>query len=344
MNCNAVANCKQAGLGPITESERKFFRGMYRAQYRRAAVDGLWGRVGCSCGALTLVRYRMGQLVLVPALCGCFSCPLCGVKRAAWLAAQVKASLAANGLRFFWTLTITRHGLHPSVEEQVASHKRVKVLWNNVSTTFRQRNGGAFPYVWVSESTKAGIGHLHILTSYDLAAEAPADVAERVAFVRTHWRIKIPEGYQEWMPEMWAMAEMSRLLYQATDGDTYVCDVQPVSSDRASSYVAKYVMQQVAQRPVELRGSRVYSKARSVQFEPFRQESDSPGEWQRWNKPYWEAVELVARTDVCEESRVAGSPIAIYKDTAGTIAGIPAVCVSQVEYGVSWPVGPPCSS
>lgn len=305
MQSSALFVQRQYGDDPITESDRKFFRGMYRAQYRKASTDGLWGRAGCSCGSVTLVRYRLGQLVLMPALCGCFSCPLCGVKRAAWLAGQTRAALSREGLEYFWTITIRRREECPSVAEQVESHQRVKRAWNYIRTVVAQRNGGPFRYVWVSESTKAGIGHLHILTEYDIAG-----------------------------------SELARLLLQAT-GDSFICDVEPVSSDRAATYVAKYVMQQVAQRPVELKGSRVYSKSRSVQFEPFRPPSEHPEEWSRWQKPYWEAVALVAaRGDECGRAWVEGSPFAVYKDTAGTVAGIPAVVVSIAEYA-SLLAGPP---
>lgn len=298
MYSTAVAIRPQcAPIGAIDyEQEARRERGYYRRRYRAFATSGGWGVEGAGCGSSVLVRYKLGELAIMPVLCDTWACHLCGTRRAAWFKRQANRCLDEYGLAYFWTLTIRRSD-EPSRGEQIASFYRAKASWNILRTNL-VRDFGKFSYVWVVESTKAGIAHLHLLCSLDVD---PSELARR-----------------------WELAT----------GDSYVVDVEPIESGRAADYLAKYITQQVGDRPAELKGTRVFSKSRDVQFEPFRRKSDDASAWFRWSRPYWDAIGRLVQSgaDLLHAHEV-GVPAASFRDTNGLVAGVP-VRLSYSEYDV----------
>lgn len=180
------------------------------------------------------------------------------------------------------------------------SYELVKYWWS----LLRRRLGrayGKFSFVWIQESTKAGYAHLHLFCSLDVT-----------------W------------------AELSALWLEVTGG-SYIVDVEPVESERASSYLAKYCTEQARQRAEpgygHLKGKRFFSKSADVQFGPFRQSQGEEVEvpdhyagtvwetgetvrvkaWQRVSIPYWERVrQLRGRGLVPGLVQVQGVPRVIF--------------------------------
>lgn len=176
-----------------------------------------------------------------------------------------------------------------------ASYALVKHWWDNLSRRLR-REHGSFSFVWIQESTKAGYAHLHLFTSLD-----------------------VPQ------------AELSAMWLEVTGG-SFIVDVEPVSSERASSYLAKYCTEQARLRAEpgyeHLKGKRFFSKSRDVQFAPFRTEGAREevidfetgevrhvSQWRRRDVPYWERVEhLAARGLVAQLVQVHGVPRIVYRE------------------------------
>jgi len=152
-------------------SERPRPRGYYHEQYLHAAHRDGWGEPGSSCGAGVIVRRDGDQITVRPVLCDRWSCALCGPRRAAWLKRQITRTVEGEGLTHFWTLTLRRYGdeaLTPA--ESVAQFERIQACWNRarLALSRRAKRGGIeLKYVWVIETTKAGMPHLHLLTNYD---------------------------------------------------------------------------------------------------------------------------------------------------------------------------------
>lgn len=242
--------------------------GRYRKQYEQAATNGAWGQQWGTCGKRSLLRTEGGVTTLLPALCGCFGCQLCGVRRAAWLKEQIGQAVPRYDLRWFWTLTIWTESCTPAESFALAT-----AAWHVTRTRLGEAHG-RFSYLWTIEATKAGYAHLHLLAALDVPR---VELSER-------WR-------------------------SATHG-SFIVDVQPVRSDRAANYLAKYCIQQATIRRElggdELRGKRLFSKSRNVHFEPFRSPGD--GSWAMIERPYWDmAAELRSRAPVLSE-RVQGVP------------------------------------
>lgn len=169
----------------------------------------------------------------------------------------------------------------------------VKRSWNRLRTALNDRYG-KFSYIWTLEHTKAGYAHLHLVTSLSVRS-----------------------------------SELSALWLKASGG-SWIVDVEPVRSDRASSYLAKYCTQQARQRVepdyVHLKGTRFFSKSRDVEFDPFRPvgervelldqetgEVTAQSAYRRIDVPYWEAVELLkGQGRVAVVERVQGVPFAVF--------------------------------
>lgn len=251
-----------------TTADRDYAPGRYRKQYEQASTNGAWGHEWGTCGKRSLLRTEGGVTTLLPALCGCFSCQLCGVRRAAWLKEQIGQAVPRYQLRWFWTLTIWTETCTPPESFALAT-----AAWNWTRKDLARAHG-RFSYLWTVEATKRGYAHLHLLASLSVSR---VELSER-------WRT-------------------------STRG-SFVVDVQSVRSERAANYLAKYCIQQATLRrePTldELRGKRLFSKSRDVQFEPFRSPGD--GSWAMIERPYWSmAAELRQRAPVLSE-RVQGVP------------------------------------
>src|ERR1035437_9055572 len=90
-------------------------RGEKREAYLRAAGENGWGQDGSAgCGSVVLLREQDGQIMVLPASCGCWRCALCGPRRAAWLTAQIARLIDAQELERFWTLTLIRSVVDPT--------------------------------------------------------------------------------------------------------------------------------------------------------------------------------------------------------------------------------------
>ena len=109
--------------------------------------------------------------------------------------------------------------------------------WNRLRTNLVRRFG-PISYVWLREHTKAGYAHLHLLCDLPIA-----------------------------------QADLSDLWRDATGG-SYIVDVQPVESARASDYLAKYCTQEATARGEpgmeHMRGRRLFSTSRDIKFAPFK--------------------------------------------------------------------------
>lgn len=116
------------------------------------------------------------------------------------------------------------------------SSRLITGWWDTLGKRLRKQYG-KFSYIWLMEQTKQGYAHLHLLTSLDIEQTA----------LSSDWR---------------------------DIAGAWVVDVQPVHSDRAGDYVAKYCTQQAQQRLEpgyeHLKGRRFYSTSRDVHMEPFR--------------------------------------------------------------------------
>jgi hypothetical protein len=227
-----------------------------------APRDGFWGTDAGTCGTAVLVRRRPdGALVILPALCDAWACPLCGVRKAAWFKRELKAAQVRHHLDTFLTLTVNTNSV-----SAVASASRITKWWHTLHRSL-SRDYGPFSYVWAHEHTKRGWSHLHFLTTLELKPSA----------LSSRWR--------------------------HVTGDSFIVDVQPVESDRASDYLAKYCTEQATLRATpeyaHMVGKRFYSKSRDIRFAPFRNGSSDEGAstWTRIPIPYHELVRRLRAKD-----------------------------------------------
>lgn len=279
-------------------------RGMFHEQYLAAARNGIWGRAGSSCGGTCLVRQRGVIVELIPALCGTWSCPLCGPKKAAWLKREIQAAQVRYALSQFWTLTIGTSSCTAEASSAVLKHG-----WHLLHRRL-VRAFGPFSYLWTHELTKAGYGHLHLLCSLDLAAQAPADAGVRWSAISS-WLDPAKAAALGNTPAAWALAWLSQ-AWRECSGGSYIVDVAPVESASAGSYLAKYCTQQASLRALpgyeHLHSQRFFTKSRDVQFAPFLAPSEDGG-WVPWARPYWDAVGVLRSLGgVAPIQRVQGSP------------------------------------
>lgn len=280
-----------AGTDPQGLPWGGFKKGHYRRQFAEAAGRNGWGQEGTKCASRTLTRYNPadGTLTIIPALCGCFGCELCGVRRASWLKTELAAAIARPklGLVQFLTLTLRVNALGRSPRQ---SWDDGATYWNRMRLR-ASRRFGAFSYVWVVEPTKQGTWHLHLSTSLQAA---PSEIAE------------------EWL---------------ASTGDSYIVDSEPAGSERVINYLAKYSTKMAGLRGTPewefLKGRRIFSKSQDVQFAPFKQPAEEPGRWQVWARPYWEAAELLASSAPIVAARSRGVPRLTVASAGEPVYGVP---------------------
>lgn len=144
----------------------------------------------------------------------------------------------------------------------------ITLAWNKIRTNLTARFG-PFSYVWLREHTQQGYAHLHLLTSLDITS-----------------------------------AKLSK-AWRAASGGSYIVDVQPVETERASDYLAKYCTQEATARREpgneHLKHKRLFSCSRDIKFAPFRAPAQriahldqETGEikllspWKILDRPYWE--------------------------------------------------------
>jgi hypothetical protein len=103
--------------------------------------------------------------------------------------------------------------------------------------------------------------------------------------------------------------------WQHVTGDSFIVDVQPVESDRASDYLAKYCTEQATLRATpeyaHLVGKRFYSKSRDIRFAPFRNGAaadEGASTWTRIPIPYHELVSRLRAKDAEVIQRLAVVP------------------------------------
>jgi hypothetical protein len=269
-----------------------------------------------------LVREDGEVLRVIPVLCDTWGCKLCGPRKAAWLIRELAAAQARHGLGFFWTLTVRVGSC--SAEE---SSRLITRWWDNLSRRLR-RQFGKFSFIWIMEHTEAGYAHLHLLVSLDLAAIAPVEASARRADIAA-WLDRRKAAELGSSPVAWSLAFVSNEWREVTGG-SYVVDVAPVESERASKYITKYCSQQARQRAQagyeHLQGRRFYSTSRDIQFAPFRTAGatterldtdtgaiEEVSEWRRIEVPYWEFVEAKKRSMTPAVQRVAGVPFVEFR-------------------------------
>jgi hypothetical protein len=116
-----------------------------------------WGRTP-GCGAKTLYKVVQDSMVMRPALCGMWSCELCGPQRYAWFVAECERNMVDHELRYFWTFTLR---WTPGAE--LGSFSRLTRCW----AAFRVRckdAGIKFSFIWCVEGTQRGMAHMHWFT------------------------------------------------------------------------------------------------------------------------------------------------------------------------------------
>ena len=155
------------------------------------------------------------------------------------------------------------------------SDKSIVAFWNLFRTRM-VRWFGPTAYVWIREHTKAGYAHLHLLCDQPISQ---ADVSS-----------------------MWKDAS----------GGSYIVNVEPIESDRAGDYLAKYCTQEAtARRQIgneHLKGKRLFSKSRGITFAAFRPPGqkvahldEESGEitmrsvWKILQVPYWDERNRLTR-------------------------------------------------
>jgi hypothetical protein len=253
-----------------------------------APRDGFWGTSAGTCGTAVLVRRRPdGALVILPALCDAWACPLCGVRKAAWFKRELAAAQVSHALNTFLTLTVNTNSV-----SAVASARFIKKWWNTLRVGLA-RDYGRFSYVWAHEDTKRGWSHLHFLTTLQVEPAA----------LSTRWR--------------------------HVTGDSFIVDVQPVESDRASDYLAKYCTEQATLRATpeyaHMVGKRFYSTSRDIHFAPFRNGVDAEedaGDWSRIPVPYHELVNRLRAKGAEVTQRLAVVPGSIVQADGSDLAAL----------------------
>ena len=315
---------------PQWSSERPRPRGYYHEQYLHAARRDGWGESGSSCGAGVIVRRDGDQTTVRPVLCDRWSCALCGPRRAAWLKRQITRTVEGEGLTHFWTLTLRRYGdeaLTPA--ESVAQFERIQACWNRARLALSRRakrEGVELKYVWVIETTKAGMPHLHLLTNYDPGRSVLSAV---------------------WM--------------RAT-GDSWVTDDEPIRDEgNAANYIAKYCTEQATIRRqaawADLRHKHNFGKSQNIAFEPFRAKAErtevdeQTGElvtaWERIDVPYWTYVARLKGRLWPVVERVQGTPSIILQNASQALSApqespeLPSAASAGFCPGQNTPCSPP---
>lgn len=178
------------------------------------------------------------------------------------------------------------------------SHTLIKGWWNRLRGRLT-REYGKFSYVWIAESQKSGYAHLHLLLTMDMSG-----------------------------------SKLSALWREVTGG-SWVVDVQPVESERASQYLAKYCSQQARQRAEpgyeHLKNKQLFNHSRDIVFAPFRKPGETiphtnleTGEvtersvWTVWPIPYWSRREQHKRQGLTPKvEKVQGVPSVVWVEPHG---------------------------
>ena len=178
------------------------------------------------------------------------------------------------------------------------SFKLVKASWNRLRTNLVNQYG-KFSFVWTVEQTKKGYAHLHLLMSLDVD---PSKLSRK---------------------------------WQKASGGSWITKVEPVESERAGTYLAKYCSQQARQRAEpgneHLVGQQFFNHSRDVQFGPFRVPSEhhedlntGTGEikmvsdWVVRPFPYWEQLARHKKHGlIAHEEQVQGVPHAVLVEKKG---------------------------
>jgi hypothetical protein len=247
-------------------------KGEKREAYLRAASEHGWGQTGGPrCGGMSLLREQDGQIMVLPALCGCWRCALCGPRRAAWLTAQIARLVEAQELERFWTLTLIRSVDDPTPADVEKANRHLTASFNRFRLAAR-RVYPAFQYVWSREHTEARWPHLHLITNLPLSRSA-----------------------------------LSALWFKATGG-SFIVDAKPREIIRSGSYLAKYVCDEAVSE-VRPKYARAFSKSRAVRMEPFRPKSQHPQSWRMAHRAYWSTVTLrISLGDSVARQKTQGAP------------------------------------
>jgi hypothetical protein len=276
----------------IAAQPRTHHKGEKRESYLRAASEHGWGQAHTSgCGSMSLLREQDGQVMVLPATCGCWRCALCGPRRAAWLTEQITRLVDAQELQRFWTFSLIRTVENPTKADIAKANVHLAASFNRFRLAAR-RKYSAFQYVWSREHTEAHWPHLHLITNLPLSR-----------------------------------SELSRMWYRAT-GDSWIVDAKPREIIRSGSYLAKYVCDEAVSE-VRPKYARAFSKSRAIRMDPFWPKSVHPESWRLAKRAYWATVTLrISLGDTVARQKTQGAPWCVltlaHDDTAAARASIAA--------------------
>jgi hypothetical protein len=247
-------------------------KGEKRERYLRAAGENGWGQDGTSgCGSMSLLREQDGQIMVLPASCGCWRCALCGPRRAAWLTAQIARLVDAQELQRFWTFSLIRKVENPTKDDVARANRHLGASFNRFRLAAR-RAYPAFQYVWSREHTEANWPHLHLITNLPLSR-----------------------------------SKLSAMWFRAT-GDSWIVDAKPREIIHSGSYLAKYVCDEAISE-VRPKYARAFSKSRAIRMDPFRPKSKHPETWRMEKRAYWATVQLrIIMGDTVARQMTQGAP------------------------------------
>ena len=247
-------------------------KGEKRAAYLLASGQNGWGQAGTSgCGSMSLLREDAGQVMVLPATCGCWRCALCGPRRAAWLTAQITRLVEAQTLNRFWTLTLRRKIDEPTEADVAAANKHLTASFNRFRLAAKRR-WPEYAYLWAREHTVKRWPHLHMACNVNID-----------------------------------MDTLSAMWLKAT-GDSWIVDPKEDETIEHGSYFAKYVCDE-AISSIRPRYARAFSKSRAVKMDPFRPKSEHPQTWRLSKRAYWATVTLrIEAGDVPARQKSAGTP------------------------------------
>ena len=256
----------------IAAQPRTHHKGEKRESYLRAASEHGWGQAGSDgCGTISLLREQDGEVMVLPALCGCWRCALCGPRRAAWLTEQIARLVDAQELERFWTFSLIRSVENPTKADVAKANRHLGASFNRFRLAAR-RAYPAFQYVWSREHTEAHWPHLHLITNLPLSR-----------------------------------SKLSAMWFRAT-GDSWIVDAKPREIIRSGSYLAKYVCDEAVSE-VRPKYARAFSKSRAVRMEPFRPKSQHPQSWRMAHRAYWATVQLrIVMGDTVARQKSQGAP------------------------------------
>ncbi len=252
--------------------------GEKRAAWLRAWGEEEWGRLGDSCGGLTVAKRVDGGTLLAPVLCHQWKCGRCGPPRAAWLKREIKAQVDSGLLTEFWTLTVRTSTCTPAESFQLVSKS-----WEKLRKVL-QKHHGHFEFIWVREVTKRGYAHLHLLTSLQLD---PAELS----------RLWLQSTGGSWIVDA-----------QSVESDR--------AANYISKYVVEESTRRAAENALGMQKARVFSKSKGILFEPFIKPAE--GEVVVVAKGWRAALHEAMSYGTVEAVKIKGSPwVKISEDLLG---------------------------